>query len=483
MLGVMLSISVVMGGMITIAPLLQLDIGEVVGIEFTGVPEYFAYFLGGAAGVIVLGIALVKPFWGILIVMWLLPLRGDEYALANVGGAVIRMADPVALFTFIGMLNKSLFTEKKGLPLELSGVELPLLALVWWVFLSFTWCESFGSAISKLLQFSYAIVLFYMVMGLIQTKRQLIAAAYSWLLGGLLIGWMSFVQGLSGIGGGGGRAESTQTSAIETGEYLNYSILVGIGLYMIARNKFNKTFILLSIVVMLLGTLLGSASRGPLLGLAAGLVFIYFFCDKFRTYVHWSIPFAFAGTVAAFFILGIFGENLIDLTALAFARFTELIENPKMDVGWAYRINIWTGIWHMYLEHPILGIGVGSLSELLPTHTSEIFRDPQLAHNMYLEVFIALGPIGFLIFCWLIWCMIRIFARYIFDKTDYALHLLFVGLLATQVAKAVGNLTFGMFFEDRVEWVSVALCFAAVKIFKNTRETQSRQGLSEEMSA
>jgi O-antigen ligase len=483
MLGIMLSVSVVMGGMITIAPLLQLDIGEVVGIEFTGVPEYFAYFLAGATGVIILGVALVRPYWGILVVMLLLPFRGDEYALANIGGAVIRLADPVALFTFIGMLNRSVFAEKKGLPLERSGIEFPLLVLVWWVFLSFTWCESFGSAISKLLQFSYAIVLFYMVLGLIETKQQLIAATYSWLLGGLLIGWMSFVQGLAGIGGGAGRAESTQTSAIETGEYLNYSIIMGIGLYMIARNKLNKAFILLSVVIMLLGTLLGSASRGPLLGLAAALVFLYFFCDKFRTYVHWSSPFAVVGTVAAFFVLGVLGENLIDLTALGLQRFIALIENPKMDVGWAYRINIWTGIWHMFLEHPILGIGVGSLSELLPTYTSEIFGDPQLAHNLYLEVFIALGPIGFLIFCWLIWRMVRIFAQSIFDKTDYALHLLFVVLLATQVAKAVGNLSFGMFFEDRVEWVSVAMCFAAVKIFKNAHEIQSPKSLTEETTA
>jgi O-antigen ligase len=483
MLGVMLSVSVVMGGMITIAPLLQIDIGEVVGIESIGVPEYFAYFLAGAVGVFILGIAFAKPFWGILIVMLLLPFRSEEYALANIGGAVIRVADPVALFTFIGLLNRSLFAEKKGLPLERSGVEFPLLVLVWWTFLSFTWCESFSSAISKLLQFSYAIVLFYMVLALIETKQQLITAAYSWLIGGLFIGWMSFMQGLAGIGGGGGRAESAQTSAIETGEYLNYSIIMGIGLYMIARSKLNKTFLLLSVMIMLFGTLFGSASRGPLLGLAAALVFLYFFCDKFRIYVNWSIPFAVVGTVAAFFIVGFFGENLIDLAALSVKRFIELLENPKMDVGWAYRINIWTGIWQMYLEHPILGIGVGSLSELLPKYTSEIFAAPQLAHNLYLEVFVALGPIGFLIFCWLIWRMIRIFAQYIFDRTDYALHLMFVVLLAAQVAKAVGNLTFGMFFEDRVEWVAVAMCFVAVRIFQNADETQLPQGLTEETTA
>ncbi len=480
----MISISVMMAFMINIGPLLEIDIGEVAGIESSyGIPEYFAYFIAGAAGTAILAISFCNPFWGFLIFLMLLPFRSEDQALANIGGAVIRVADPVALFTFIGLLNRDIFSRKDGLPLVRSGIEFPLLVLTWWVFLSFTWCESFPSAISKLMQFSYAVVLFYMTLALIKTKRQLIATTYAWLLGGIIIGGMAIMEGLSGIGAGAGRAESAQTSAIETGEYLNYGIMAGIGLFMIAKNKLNKTFVLMCVILMLLGTLLGSASRGPLLGLACGLVFLYVFCDRFRTYTHWLIPPAVVAAVPAILIVGLFGENLIDLTADAFRRFIELVENPEMDVGWAYRLDIWSGIWALFLEHPILGIGVGSLSELLPKYTSELFQDPQLAHNMYLEVFIALGPMGFLIFLWFMWRIGRIFARQLFDKSDYAFHLLFAALVAAQVAKAVGNLSFGMFFEDRVEWVAVATCFAAVKIFEKSREARTQEAVSEEASA
>jgi len=476
MLAAMISVSVVMALLINIAPLLQMEIGEVTGIEASlGIPEYYAYFIAGAVGTALLAIALNNPFWGLLIFLALLPFRSEDQALANIGGAVIRIADPIAFFTLIGLLNRDIFARKDGLPLVRSGVEFPLLALAWWVFLSFTWCESFGSAISKLLQFSYAIVLFYMVLALIKTKGQLIAVTYAWLLGGVIIGGMALMEALSGIGAGAGRAESAQTSAIETGEYLNYGILMGIGLFMIAKNKLNKAFILLCIVLMLLATLLGSASRGPLLGLAFGLLFLYLFCGKFRTYVHWLIPPGVVVAVVAFFIVGLFGENLIELTADAFRRFIELLENPEMDVGWAYRLNIWSAIWGMYLEHPILGIGVGSLSELLPLRTAHMFQGPQLAHNMYLEVFVALGPIGFLVFLWFIWRIGWILAQKLFDKADYTFHLLFAALLAAQVAKAVGNMSFGMFFEDRVEWVAIAMCLAAVRISKDSQGVEVRQ--------
>lgn len=464
-----------MSFLIGIAPLLEISFGKVVGIEFTGIPEYYVYFLAAAAGVIVLGIALANPFWGILIFMLLLPFRSEEYALANIGGAVIRVADPVALFTFIGLLNRDLFTRRKGLPLERTGIELPLLVLAWWVFLSFTWCVSYKSALSKLLQFSYAVVLFYMVLALIRTKGQLVMAMYSWLVGGLVMGGIALAQAMAGIGGGEGRAVSFQTSAIESGEYLNYSILMAIGLFMIAKSKLGKAFVLSGIVLMLLGTILGSAARGPLMGLAFGLLFLYLFRDRFRSYVHWLIPVGVVGSVAAFFVLGLFGQNLFGLVALAFRRFIALIENPGMDPGWAYRLNIWPAIWRMFLEHPVLGIGVGSLSQLLPDYTMEYFQDPKLAHNMYLEVFIALGPFGFLLFLWFMWRIIRILAGYLLDKSDYVLYALFGALLSTQVAKAVGNLTFGMFLEDRVEWVAIALCFAAVKIYKDSHEAQTSQ--------
>jgi O-antigen ligase len=472
-----------MSFLIGFAPLLEMSVGKVVGIEFTGIPEYYVYFLAAAAGVIVFGIALANPFWGILIFMLLLPFRSEEYALANIGGAVVRLADPVALFTFIGLLNRDIFTRRTGLPLERAGIELPLLVLAWWVFLSFTWCESYRSAVSKLLQFSYAIVLFYMVLALIRTRKQLITAMYSWLLGGLLIGGIALAQAIAGIGGGKGRAVSFQTSAIESGEYLNYSILMAIGLFMIAKSKLGKAFVLSSIALMLLGTILGSAARGPLLGLAFGLLFLYLFRDRFRSYVHWLIPFGVVGSVAAFFVFGLFGQNLLTLVAIAFRRFIELIENPVMDPGWAYRLNIWSALWRLFTEHPLLGIGVGSLSQLLPDYTMEYFRDPELAHNMYLEVFITLGPFGFLLFLWFMWRMLRILAGYLLDKSDYVLYLLYGTLLAAQVAKAVGNLSFGMFFEDRVEWVAIALCFAAAKIYKDSHEARARGAAPEEAGA
>ncbi len=458
-----------MAFLIFTAPLFEQEIGEIIGIDFTGFPEYYVYFMGGAAGVILMGIALANPFWGIIIFMVLLPFRSEEYALLNVGGAIVRPADPVALFTFIGLLNRDLFTYKKGLPLERLGIELPLIVFAWWSFLSIAWCVSYGSAVSKLLQFSYAIVVLYMVTALIKTKEQLVATIWGWLLGGVVLGGLAAIEALENLGGGGGRAESLQTSALETGEYLNYPILMSIGLFMVLKNKLLKGFALICFAIMLFATLLGSASRGPLLGLGCALVFLYFFCDRFRGYVHWLIPISVVGAVAAFFVLGLFGENLIELIGDVFARFIELMENPESDVGLAYRLDIWAGLWQIFLEHPILGIGVGSLPELLPVYTAHIFQNPELAHNMYFEVFIAVGSIGCLFFLWFLWRILRIMMQHIFDRTDYGLHLLFLSLLAAQVAKAVGNLTFGLFYEDRVEWVAIAMCFATVKVFQQLR--------------
>jgi len=465
---IILVVSIAMAAMIGIAPLLQQEIGEIFGVEeIFGIPEYYTYFIAGALGVFLLGCSLVNPFFGVLMVSILLPFRSEEYALADMGGALIRVADPFALCTFIGLLNRDIFTRKIGLPLHKTGIEFPLLVLLWWVFLSFTWCESYASGISKLLQFSYAIILFYIFVAVIETRKQLIATCYAWMIGGILIGIPAFLDGLASAGGSHSRTESFQTSALETGEYLNYGILISVGLFLNTKNKLAQSFIILAILIMLIGTFLGSASRGPLLGLACGLFFLYIFCANFRFHIHWIIPACLIAGVAAFFILGFFGENLIYLIGDAFTRFIQLLEDPQSDIGWAYRIDIWSGILQLLYENPILGIGVGSLAEVLPSYTSLASQDPTLAHNLYLEVLVGLGPIGFLIFCWFCFRVIKIFFHYIKTRKRDTLYPLFLALLAVQVAKDVGNLTFGLFFEDRVEWTSLALCFCAIAIFKN----------------
>jgi hypothetical protein len=59
---------------------------------------------------------------------------------------------------------------------------------------------------------------------------------------------------------------------------------------------------------------------------------------------------------------------------------------------------------------------------------------------------------------------------YLRERGDYALHAIFACLLATQVAKLVESISFGMFYEDRVWWVALALCFAAHRLLKEPEE-------------
>jgi putative inorganic carbon (HCO3(-)) transporter len=69
----------------------------------------------------------------------------------------------------------------------------------------------------------------------------------------------------------------------------------------------------------------------------------------------------------------------------------------------SFRVNVWTGVFHMIHDHPIVGIGVGNTAfrKMYSLYMYSGF-EALGAYNIFLEVLSEMGFIGLVVFAWLL---------------------------------------------------------------------------------
>ncbi len=91
-------------------------------------------------------------------------------------------------------------------------------------------------------------------------------------------------------------------------------------------------------------------------------------------------------------------------TSLGNVLSNRLEESSPVD----YRMAVYAGGWHMFLDRPFRGWGFHQMPAELPRYVSE-FRDKVLyPHNTYLEVLVENGLLGFALYAWMMWELWRL---------------------------------------------------------------------------
>lgn len=74
------------------------------------------------------------------------------------------------------------------------------------------------------------------------------------------------------------------------------------------------------------------------------------------------------------------------------------------------RYNLWTAGWHMWLDHPVQGVGIGQYPVNLPYYGRDLLDLQYLklgAHNMYVQLLAETGIVGLFLFLGLIGSVVR----------------------------------------------------------------------------
>jgi len=451
-----------------LAVILFLELLCGVGVAIAPMQSFMAM-----VGLAIFVLMFLKPSWGYLLTLIFIPLRSQEYTLVHIGPADLRISDVFAVPAILGWLFASMFVHQKRIPYEKTAIGLPILLLFFWTLLSCTWAASITSSISKVIQFTLGIFFVYLSINLIKDEKFLNSTISAWLLAGLMVGIVSIIQRGGGITK---RIESIQMSSLETGEYLNYCIILGIIKFLDAKSIAKKLVVLFMVSMVLIGTSL-SVARGPLVGLSAAALFLVYKLVDFKK-IQRKILISLVMVIIAVFCISVAGvflqpDILIDSFTRIWGRFNTAFTSPEDDFGVMWRMALWSACYKIILDHPIIGIGIGSFPKVSVEYMAE---GHNLCHNLYLEILVPLGLIGFSIFLWLVVRLIKLIKNVLAKIEDARLRLFTIGFAALLVSKAFSGLTYGYLVEDKALWLVIGLGLAIIKLgYEKQAEIEERE--------
>jgi O-antigen ligase len=162
---------------------------------------------------------------------------------------------------------------------------------------------------------------------------------------------------------------------------------------LLGRVRRERLFIVGMLAIIPLGALLLSASRGGIISLGAELAFLALVVVLRRTGGRNVLA---GGTVllVAFLMVSWLGVNQV------LSRFSSL---QTLEMREDKRASMRLGTWRIFLDHPVLGSGLGTLQQVYPRY--ETLYDGKIvnhAHNDYLEALAETGMVGGLCCAWFV---------------------------------------------------------------------------------
>ena len=180
--------------------------------------------------------------------------------------------------------------------------------------------------------------------------------------------------------------------------YINLPLSITLALTLLGRDWLTRVLAGIATVVLALAEYL-SQSRGAEIALAAALVFIVLAGMPAIRKVFRVLIIALLAFLAAL-LAGLVPQSLFS-PALKFLGLTgiSLVEPNNADFSTAERLAHWIAGLHMYLDHPILGVGIGNYPDAYPPYHITMFLDPLgHAHNYYINIAAEMGTIGLIVY-------------------------------------------------------------------------------------
>jgi O-antigen ligase len=358
---------------------------------------------------------LVVLIWTILhprVALYLLPFAIPWGTLDYIGAGGLRLnsADLLVVFLAIGWLLSYTLPSSMGGIRDRTLSHIPTYLIIATVALLCVMLLSIAVAlsksdslkeISKWLEFSALLLLGAQY---IRTRRQLWTMIVIICLAAISQAFYGYIQYLFNLGpqvfvrDTSLRVYGTFGQPNPFAGYINMPLSIVLALTLLGRNWMTR--ILAGTATVLLGMVeILTQSRGGEIAIASALVFIILVgMPQIRILMRLGII-ALLGFVeasmAGWIPLHIFNPILHTL-GLVQISFTH---PSSQDYSTAERLAHWIAGLHMYIDHPILGVGIGNYPDAYPQYFITIFVDPLgHAHNYYINIAAETGSIGLIVY-------------------------------------------------------------------------------------
>lgn len=275
-------------------------------------------------------------------------------------------------------------------------LEMPSRAALWWVLfaawatVTIEWAMDTEAVILRL-PTMLALVVFYLVTASFRiTKKEFYATATMAVMGGCLAAIyaaINFYQGGGFQTNQGNRASLVVANNALDPNYFAASLLLPLSLTIagfLSTRSWTKRMVFMGVIFAIALALLLSMSRGAMVAVVV-MTFVYFRRLRVKKGL---LIFACAVCVLAIAMVGVP------------ERFYSRWEGASASRG-AGRLDIWLVGWAAAKDHGFIGAGLANFPVVYDTYkaAAEVFRgEGRAPHNIYLEVTVELGLVGFLLF-------------------------------------------------------------------------------------
>ena len=324
-------------------------------------------------------------------------------------GLRLNSADILVIFLAIGWLM-SFGLRQKIRPRDREAAHIPaylviaLLALVGTMVLSATVAINTGDSLKEISKWLEVIVVILLGSQYLRSRRQIWIIIALICLAGISQAFYGYIQAFFNLGpqsfirDASLRVYGTFDQPNPYAGYMNIPLSISLALTLLGRNWVTRILAGLTAIILGVAEFL-SQSRGGEIALAAAVIFIVIAgMPSIRVFMRALIvPIlcAFIALLAGWIPAGVFNPALrfLGLAQISF------IEPSNQDYSTAERLAHWIAGWHMFLDHPILGVGIGNYPDAYSRYFITIFTTSLgQAHNYYINIAAETGSIGLIVF-------------------------------------------------------------------------------------
>ena len=320
-----------------------------------------------------------------------------------------------------------------------------------WLTLSLLWATDTGRALDDVWHWWAVALVFALVATAITTRRSARHLAVGFVAGAILSVLVGVASGdLTRTAGAAARLGSATddpnflAAGLVAGLVLAASLMVG------TRNPLARVGLFAGMALMAVGIVSSQSRGGMLAGVATALAAVVFFR---RRRIH---------ALAA--VLLTFGAG-----AMAFALNPESWERVTgLDNGGSGRQDLWTVAWKIFVDNPVMGVGVNNFGAVTPEYVRDggalqrvdlVAESPHFVHNVYLQLLAENGLVGLLLLTAFVFGCLR--AAYLAGRAFEALGDMRMEALSHGVlVAAIGQLAAAIFISstvDRRMWILFAM--------------------------
>jgi O-antigen ligase len=350
---------------------------------------------------------ILRPRVALYLMAFCIPWGSLDYL--NIGALRLDSADILVVFLVIGWLVQWYLPiqirEKQREPFQVPRyLAVVLLALLVTMLLSATAAINIKDSLKEISKWLEVLAIVLVGSQYLQTRRQIwtlitliclaaiTQAIFGYFQADLSLGPASFIRS------GGLRVYGTFDQPNPYAAYINMPLSIAFALTLLTRDWLTRLLAGITAIMLLLAELL-SQSRGGEIALIAALAFILFVgMHGVRVLMRVGIIVILGGLAAA--LIGLLPSTLTG-TIPKFLGLTQIsLSAPSaQDYSTAERLAHWIAGLNMYLDHPILGVGIGNYPDAYAPYHVTIFLDPLgHAHNYYINIAAEMGTIGLIVY-------------------------------------------------------------------------------------